>query len=103
MWSTLAALFLLCGLIWFWRESLNTRELALQICRKTCECYKVQLLDETVALRKAWPVWVQGRLVLRRVYQFDYSPSSIERCTGTLVLTHRRVDSVYLEPIPKQH
>jgi len=98
MWSTLGTLGVLSLIIWFWRDCLETRELALRVCRRTCASYQVQLLDDTVALSSVWPVLERGRLVLRRVYQFEYSVSSVDRRTGALALSDRRVDSVYLEP-----
>jgi hypothetical protein len=96
--STLIILCVLCGVVLFWRDSLRTRELALQVCRRTCASYDVQLLDDTVAMTSIWPVFDQGRLALRRVYLFEYSLSSMDRRTGSLTLTRQRVESVYLEP-----
>jgi len=101
MWSTLAALIVLCAIIGFWRDSLHTRELAIQVCRRTCASYQVQLLDDTVALASLWPILERGRLALRRVYLFDYSLSSLDRRTGSLTMTNRRIDSVYLETAPE--
>ncbi len=101
MWSTLIALSVLGLSIWFWRDSLEARELALAVCRRTCASYQVQLLDDTVALSSVWPVLEHGRLVLRRVYQFEYSVSSVDRCTGAVALSNRRVDSIYLEAFPE--
>ncbi len=101
MWSTLGALSVLGLVIWFWRDSLEVRELALAVCRRTCASYEVQLLDDTVALSSLWPVLEHGRLILRRVYQFEYSVSSVDRRSGALALSNRRVDSVYLEPFPE--
>ncbi len=98
MWSTLGYLCLLGIVIGFWRDSLVTRELAMRVCRKTCTSYQVQLLDDTVALASVWPILEHGRIVLRRVYLFEYSLSSVDRRTGSMTLTNRRIDSVYLEP-----
>ncbi len=98
MWSALGALSVLGLIIWFWRDCLETRELALRVCRRTCASYQVQLLDDTVALSSVWPVLERGHLVLRRVYLFEYSMSSVDRRSGALSLSNRRVDSVYLEP-----
>ena len=100
MGSALIVLCVLSIIVWFWRDSLRTREMAMQVCRRTCTSYQVQLLDDTVALAGLWPVMDQGRLALRRVYLFEYSLSSMDRRTGSLTLTRRRVDSVYLEPGP---
>ncbi len=97
MWSALGALSVLGAALWFWRDCLETRELALRVCRRTCTSYQVQLLDDTVALASMWPVLERGHLVLRRVYQFEYSLSSADRRTGALALSNRRVDSIFLE------
>ena len=101
MWSALGTLGVLGVVIWFWRDSLETRELALRVCRQTCISYQFQLLDDTVALASVWPLLERGHPVLRRVYLFEYSLSSMDRRTGSVALTNRRVDSIYLEDSPE--
>jgi hypothetical protein len=84
--STLNLLFLLMLLIWFWRDSLRTRELATAICRKACHSHGVQFLDQTVALRRLGLRWLRTGLRIKRLYVFDYSLEGRGRMTGYIVM-----------------
>jgi hypothetical protein len=84
--TTLNLLLLLMLLIWFWRDSLRTRELATAISRKACTSHGVQFLDQTVALRRLGLRWLRTGLRFRRVYQFDYSLEGSGRMTGYIVM-----------------
>lgn len=74
-------------LIWFWAVSLRARERALKSCRKICQSFDMQLLDQTVALghvRLARDN--RGHLCLQRQYIFEFSPDGHSRYNGRLFL-----------------
>ena len=81
--------------IWFWRENLRVRETATRIGRQACKSYGLQFLDQTVALQRLRPRWVQG-LHLQRTYQFDYSLEGEGRRTGYLVMLGNQHLSLHL-------
>jgi hypothetical protein len=85
-YSTLNLLLALLAIIWFWRDSLQVREIAIQISRKACKSHGVQLLDQTVALHRLGIRWIRSGLKLRRVYAFDYSLEGSGRRTGYVVM-----------------
>jgi hypothetical protein len=53
--------------------------------RKTCEAEGLQLLDETISLFNMKPARNDsGRLVLRRVFQFEFSDTGDNRRRGSV-------------------
>jgi hypothetical protein len=85
-YSTLNLLLALLAIIWFWRDSLRVREIAIQISRKACQSHGVQFLDQTVALHRLALRWFRSGLKIRRVYEFDYSLEGSGRRTGYVVM-----------------
>lgn len=95
----LAALILLCLLGWFWLDSIKVRELGIQAARSACRREGVQFLDETVsisALRLARDA--DGRLRLRRVYDFEFSASGDDRQRGSVMLLGSEVTMLDIGP-----
>ncbi len=86
---------LLAVTVWAWVDALRAREAALRACRRTCERHELQLLDETVALRRLrLGRGADGRVRLRRHYGFEYSERGDERRQGEAVLLGRHIESV---------
>ncbi len=85
-------LILLALIAWFWHDSLKAREAGIQAVRQACETDGLQLLDETIALASLKPARNgQGRLVLRRVYQFEFSDTGDNRRRGSVHLLGGKV------------
>ncbi len=100
MYSTLAALVIVGTALWFWRDSLRARELAVRVARRACDAEGLQFLDDTVALAALRPVLERGRPLLRRVYDFEFSRRGNDRQGGSVCMTGARLDTVYLAPEP---
>lgn len=84
---------------WLWYESLGRRESAIDAARRACNAENVQLLDYTVALASMRPQRrPDGRLVLRRVYRFEFSDTGNNRLHGSVTLLGAMVETLYLEP-----
>lgn len=93
------ALLALATLVWWWLDSLRARERALEHCRYACERNGLQLLDETVACVSLRPERdADGRLVLRRIYAFEFTDNGNNRRHGSIVMLAGHVESVYTEP-----
>jgi hypothetical protein len=91
---------LLAGVAAWWWLSMRAREQAVQAARRACRTFDVQLLDETVALRGLRPVRDRdGRLRLRRLYQFEFTRSGSERHGGHVALLGQRLMDVHLEAV----
>lgn len=90
--AELAVLLLICLLAWFWFDSIKARELGIAAARAACEREGVQLLDDTVSgssLRLGRDE--NGRVAIRRAYEFEYSGSGYDRFRGAIVLLGREV------------
>jgi hypothetical protein len=94
----LLALLVLGG--WFAWDSLRVRESANRAMRAACDAHGWLFLDDTVALRKlALARDGQGRLQLRRTFEFDYSGTGFDRRTGRLVMLGNDVDRLDLSEL----
>ena len=90
-------LLLIAFLVWFWFDSTRSHELAVQITSRLCFKHDVQLLDETVALRRLGLSWPREGLRLKRTYRFDYTIEGTERRTGSLVLLGSRLATYQID------
>ena len=83
---------------WFWWDSMNARERAVAMAARACQQINVQLLDQTVALESIKPTRNDaGRMVLRRIYGFEYSIERVERRKGRVVLRAQVLEQVQLD------
>ena len=97
MSGSLILLLLLAAAVFFWQDSLRARELARALSMRLCSEAGVQLLDQTVALRRIGLARnAQGRLGLRRWYNFEVSTDGHDRHRGSLRLAHGRLEDYSL-------
>ncbi len=93
-WPTveLVGLLVLGGGAWLWFDSLKARDIGIDAARTACASEGLQLLDDTVSVASLRPARNEdGRLVLRRVYAFEYSDTGDNRRRGSVVLLGHRV------------
>jgi len=99
---SILSLFVAAG--WFWMDTLQARDAALDAARRACDAENVQLLDWTVAVRKLrLGRDEEGRLRLRRTYEFEFSDTGNNRIGGSLTLLGRQLLAIslpLLEPPP---
>lgn len=80
-------LIVVAALAWLWFDSVKAREEGLLAARTACRSEDLQLLDETVSLRTLRPERRDdGRMTLRRIYEFEYSDTGDNRRRGSVVL-----------------
>ena len=80
------------ALVWLWLDILKAREAAVNAARAACTAEGLLLLDDTVAIASLKPARDEdGRLKLRRVYDFEYSDTGDNRLKGSVVLFGHRV------------
>lgn len=88
----LLGLFLLAGGAWFWLDTLKARDGGIAAARAACNSEGLQLLDDTVSLDSLRLARSdEGRVMLRRVYDFEYSDTGDNRRRGSVVLLGHRV------------
>jgi hypothetical protein len=87
MFESLLPMVLVLAAFWLWQNALRARERAREQARKLCARSGVQLLDQTVALRRVRPRRVPGGgLRLLRCYGFEVSVDGHDRRRGSLDL-----------------
>ena len=91
------------GLCFFlWRNFMKNKEYAVDVAQRSTVKYDLELLDETVCLRKIDVKLENKRLAFYRVYSFDYnSSSSDERFRGYIVIRNGRLDDIVISEFEK--
>lgn len=87
-------LLMLGAIAWLWHNSRTVHEKVLGISRKVCREINVQLLDDTVCLRRFGLTWVRQRPAVRRIYGFEFSGNGVDRNSGEIGLIGLRLDWV---------
>ena len=84
--------------IWFWLDSMQARERAIDAAMRACKSVGVQFLDQTAALESLKPARnAQGHLVWRRIYRFEYSAAGVERRLGRAIIRGKVLEQVQLD------
>lgn len=93
LWLTLIVLA-----IYYWRGALLVKDRAYAAAQKRCEEMQVQLLDETVYLRRLWfRRNDQGKLSLWRAFYFEFTVSGADRYFGRVIMLGARITQVELD------
>lgn len=93
-------LFALVLLGWYWHDSVRARDAGKAASRSACARNDYQFLDDTVVLHSIRPVRDDyGRLLLRRIYAFEYSDNGDNRRRGNVTLFGDEVVNVYVGPV----
>ncbi len=72
---------------WFWTDSMRAREAALDAGRRACAAEAVQFLDWTVMLKHTrLGRDDEGRLRVKRLYEFEFSDTGNNRIKGSITL-----------------
>lgn len=99
--TELILLGLFLALAWLWWDSMQAREAAVAAARTACEAENLQFLDDTVGIASLRPARnVDGRLLLQRAYDFEFSDTGDNRVRGSVVTLGRRV--IMLRLLPQQ-
>ena len=77
---------------WFWTDAMRAREAALDAGRRACTAEGVQLLDWTVMLKRTrLGRDGEGRLRVKRSYEFEFSDTGNNRIKGSITLLGREL------------
>ncbi|WP_044247397.1 DUF3301 domain-containing protein [Francisella hispaniensis] len=98
----LYTLIFLAGCFFAWRNFMKNKEYAISIAERTAVKYNLDLLDDTVCLRKINLQFENKRLVFYRVYSFDYNTqSSDDRYRGYIVIRNGKLHDVIVSEFEK--
>ena len=96
--NTILFLLMLLAIIWFWQDSLRSREFAIKYCKDKCKEMNLQLLDQTIALKSlSLKRNSMGSLVITRRYNLEYSINGVDRYKGSILIGKDSVDSFQLD------
>ncbi len=87
---------IIAGLVWLWMDGLRSREFATKRCQTFCAENNVQLLDQSIHLKKFFPARKNGRLRLRRFYVFEFSINGADRYNGVAVEFNNAIEYLSL-------
>lgn len=94
IWLALLSLFVA---VWYWQDSLRSREVTLKYSRRFCEANDVQLLDQTVHVaRFRFGRSSEGKFCIRRFYAFEFSVRGADRQHGVAVVANGKVEYLSL-------
>jgi len=91
MLGTWLLLLAIASAVWLWMDALAARERAIAYGRELCRAAGVQLLDQTVALKRIRIRRVDGLPTLVRRYGFEISLDGSDRHRGHLDLLGQRL------------
>ena len=85
------ALVLLLAVVAFWMSTMTSRDAARSLVAAFCKANNLQLLDQTVALRRiSLRRKSNGNLSFVRVFKFDYSDNGFRRRDGMVWMLANR-------------
>ena len=90
--------FILITGLWYWWDTLRTKEIARLAGLNACQQASVQFLDDTVELKKIWLRRNRlGSLELCRLYFFEFSSDGAERYQGRIIMLGQKVREVEMD------
>ena len=85
-------------------QAFRVRELALQHARRACEEANIQLLDQSVSIRKlSLSKDNQGRWRVWRQYRFEYTSDGAARQKGHVIMLGMRPQALVMADQPTIH
>lgn len=85
--------------VFYWRGAMLVKERAYVAAQKRCAEMEVQMLDESVYLRRLWfKRGESGRLLLWRAFYFEFTVSGADRYFGRVVMLGSYITHVELDP-----
>lgn len=89
----------LLALLWYWWDTVRTKEIARLAGLRACQQASVQFLDDTVALKQIrLRRNTRGRMQLRRQYCFEFTSDSEQRYQGCIEMQGQQVRRVEMDP-----
>ncbi|QKT03214.1 DUF3301 domain-containing protein [Ectothiorhodospiraceae bacterium 2226] len=86
------------GAVAWWVSAMRLHERAGYFGARACDRHRVQLLDQTVHLRKLGLARDDaGRMRVRRYYAFEFTTTGADRRGGVIVMLGPRLEYVHLE------
>lgn len=83
----------------YWINAQRIKEVVLSAAKTYCDKMGVQLLDDSVVLKRLWLKRdSRGQMRLWRHFQFEFSSTGDERYLGSVEILGRRIKNLQLAP-----
>lgn len=89
--STIIILLLLLLLMWYWQDALKVQEKAVESAKNACDRMNIQLLDDTVMLKKMSLFSLFRKGNIKRMYLFEYTLRDGKRHHSHIILQGKTV------------
>ncbi|MDO3388563.1 DUF3301 domain-containing protein [Gilvimarinus sp. SDUM040013] len=91
--------FVVVAVGYYWWRALMAKEVAFSAATRHCKEMGVQMLDQSVYLRRLWfKRNSKGALSLWRAFYFEFTSTGSDRYSGRVLMLGRRIEQVELEP-----
>lgn len=91
--------FALIAIGYYWWRALQTKDLAFAAAVRHCREMDVQMLDQSVYLRRLWfKRNSSGALSLWRAFYFEFTSTGEDRYSGRVIMLGRRIEAIQLDP-----
>ena len=95
----LILLIVLLGCVFYWLNSIRTKEIATHEAKAACKKVLLEFLDDTVLIKKVrLRRNVHGQLLFYREYEFEFSSTGEQRYKGIVRLLGKYLIDVEMEP-----
>src|SRR5690606_21233405 len=93
--SSVFWLILIALIAYYWHRALLAKEQAFAAAQRHCNTMQVQLLDQSVYLRRLWfKRDGRGSLCLWRAFYFEFTAMGDDRYLGRVIMLGSRVTEV---------
>jgi len=89
--------FAVVGVALFWWQQDKLHRRALALAKNACARAEVQLLDDSVGLRRLRLRRINGHFMIERQFGFEFSPSGAARYPGVIIFYGSAVHEVDLD------
>ena len=95
-------LFSLIVIIFYWIDTIRTKEIAVMHGKNACKDAGVTFLDQTVEIKKVrLKRNPRGTVVFYREYQFEFSSDGIRRYPATIIMLGKQLLNLQLSAYPE--
>ena len=94
--SAIIILIAVLFVVWYWQDAMGAQDKAVSAAQSACDRMGVQLLDETVMLKRISPLSLLRNGSFKRLYGFEYTHRDGKRHQSHIILQGKTVIDVGL-------
>ncbi|VAW91268.1 hypothetical protein MNBD_GAMMA23-1445 [hydrothermal vent metagenome] len=95
-------IFTLIAVIFYWIDTIRTKELAVMHGKNACKDAGITFLDQTVEIKKVrLKRNPRGSMVFYREYQFEFSSDGVRRVDAKIIMLGKQLLKLQLSAYPE--